>query len=200
MTANFWDNRYGEEGFAYGEAPNDFLRSVLERLPPGDALCLAEGEGRNAVYLAQHGYTVTAVDQSAVGLEKARALAATKEVTVETITADLEHFEMAPGRWDVVLAVWCHLPPALRKKVHAAAVTALRPGGALVLEAYTPDQLTYKTGGPPNAELMPTLADLKADFAGLDLEHAVELVREVQEGRYHSGMSAVVQVLGFKRA
>lgn len=192
-----WDERYQEEGFAYGDQPNDFLAEMAPRLPSGRALCLAEGEGRNAVFLAQRGLDVTAVDLSPVGLSKARYLAGQRGVTLTTVRADLADFEIESRAWDVIVSIWAHTPSALRRELHRRVVAGLRPGGALVLEAYTPEQLRYKTGGPPDADLLMTLEGLRQELHGLNFEVGVETVREVHEGRYHSGPSAVVQVLAF---
>ena len=198
--AAIWNERYSRPGYAYGTAPNDFLASVADRLPAGRALCLAEGEGRNAVFLAKRGLQVTAVDQSEVGLSKARALAAEQGVSIDTVVADLADYRIEPESWDVVVSSWCHLPPPLRRQVHRAVVEGLRTGGALVLEAYHPRQLEFGTGGPPTAEMMMTLEALREELIGLELVHAVEIDREVHEGAFHGGMSAVVQVLAFKPA
>jgi SAM-dependent methyltransferase len=197
-----WDQRYGEDGFAYGTDPNDFLAAHATRALPagGEVLCLAEGEGRNAVFLARMGYRVTGVDASAVGLAKARALAAQHGVEVETVVADLADYDLGVARWDGIVSIWCHTPSALRTRLHRAVVAALRPGGALLLEAYTPRQLDFKTGGPPVADMMMTLAGLRDELAGLDLEVGEEKVRAVHEGRYHHGDSAVVQVVARKPA
>lgn len=194
-----WDQRYGEPGFAYGTEPNDFLVESVDHVTPrGAVLCLAEGEGRNAVYLARRGHEVTGVDGSPVGLEKARALAEQHGVAIHTVVADLADYDLGVARWDAIISIWCHLPPALRARVHRAVVAALRPGGVVVLEAYTPDQLAYKTGGPPVAEMMMTLAGLREELAGLDFVVGREVVREVHEGKYHDGTSAVVQVVARK--
>lgn len=195
-----WNERFAGPGYVYGKEPNDFLKSVAGRLPKGKALCLGEGEGRNAVFLAQAGFEVTAVDASEVGLAKAQRLAAERGVTLTTVVADLADYAIAPGAWHAVVSIWCHLPPALRAKVHAAAVEGLAPGGAFVLEAYTPKQLQHGTGGPKQVELLMTLEGLRRELAGLDLVHAVELEREVREGTLHQGTSAVVQVLGVRPA
>lgn len=197
--SDHWDRRYAEPGFAYGTEPNDFLRAMIDRLPVGRALSLAEGEGRNAVFLATHGFDVAAVDRSRVGLEKAATLASEAGVTIRTVHADLADFAIAPESVEVVIAIWCHLPAPLRRKIHRAATLALVQGGALLLEAYRPEQLAFKTGGPPVVDLLYTLDELRDDFAGLDLVHAANVEREVHEGRYHSGKSAVVQILGYRR-
>jgi SAM-dependent methyltransferase len=195
-----WDQRYSEPGFAYGTEPNDFLAANAERHVPahGDVLCLAEGEGRNAVFLAGRGFRVTAVDGSAVGLQKAQALARERGVTIHTVVADLADFDLGVERWDGIVSIWCHTPPALRARLHRAVVAALRPGGVLLLESYTPKQLEYRTGGPPVAELMMTLAGAREELAGLELVQGEEKVREVHEGKYHRGSSAVLQVIARK--
>ncbi len=190
-----WDERYSLAEYAYGTQPNDFLREVAPRLPQGRALCLAEGEGRNAVFLAQCGLEVVAVDQSAVGLEKAQRLAASRQAVLQTVVANLDSYAIGDNAWDVIVSIWAHVPPALRQQVHRACVTGLKPGGMFVLEAYTPAQLAFKTGGPPVPELTMTLAALQHELSGLDFLIGRELVREVREGRYHDGQSAVVQVL-----
>lgn len=193
-----WDERYTEPGYAYGTDPNEFLVSVVERIPPGPVLCLAEGEGRNAVYLASRGYAVSAVDGSAVGLEKARALAKERGVSIETLCSDLADFAISPNHWAGIVSIWCHLPKALRERVHRAAAAGLRSGGVIVLEAYTPAQLALGTGGPKTAELLCTRDDLQREFEGLEWLVARETEREVHEGKYHVGRSAVVQLVGRK--
>lgn len=193
-----WDQRYSVPEYVYGTEPNDFLVSVAPRLPAGPVLCLAEGEGRNAVYLAGRGHEVEAVDASAVGLAKARRLAESRGVTLRTTVCDLGQLVIQPGQWAGIVSIFCHQPAALRRPLHRACVAGLRPGGALVLEAYRPAQLAYGTGGPRVPELLYSLAELREDFAGLDLVHAEELVRPVLEGCFHTGEGAVVQVLALK--
>ena len=194
----FWDARYGEAGFAYGEQPNDFLREQAAALPPGRALCLAEGEGRNAVHLAQLGHAVLAQDLSSVGLAKARQLAERRGVAIETLCCDLADFEPEPEAFDLVVAIWMHLPPPLRADTHRRAVAALRPGGQLILEAYTPRQLQLGTGGPPTETLLIEPEELRRELAGQDLLLLEERQRWIEEGPYHRGRSAVVQAIGRK--
>ncbi|MBT0666125.1 methyltransferase domain-containing protein [Geobacter pelophilus] len=193
-----WNERYSEPGFSYGTAPNEFLVSVVDRIPNGRILSLAEGEGRNAVYLASLGYQVTGVDGSEVGLRKAAKLALERGVTITTIHADLSAFEIEPEVWDGIVAIYCHLPSAIRIPLHQAAVRGLKPGGAFVLEAFSKDQLPYDTGGPKSLDMLMSLDDLKQELAGLEFVHAVQMEREVLEGRGHTGLASVVQVLGIK--
>lgn len=194
-----WNERYSQPGYAFGKTPNDFLVEVIDQIPKGRVLCFAEGEGRNAVYLAEQGCQVTAVDASEVGLAKAQNLALERSVNIEAIAADLAEFQIQPNAWDAVISIFCHLPPPLRAQVHQQVVAGLRPGGVFVLEAYTPRQLELKTGGPPNADLMMDLATLQQELKGLKFNHAVELERDIQEGQFHKGQSAVVQVLALKK-
>lgn len=193
-----WDERYSTDEYAFGTEPNDFLRSVSNRLPSGKALCIGDGEGRNGVWLAEQGLAVTSVDASTVGLKKARALAFSRGVTIDTVHADLADFKFGYDSWDVIVSIFCHLPPSLRHQVHRNAVAGLKSGGILILEAYTPEQIVYGTGGPPTADLTMNLELLRQELDGLKFLHAEELERDVHEGRYHNGRSAVVQVLALK--
>jgi SAM-dependent methyltransferase len=194
-----WNERYSTEEFVYGMDPNDFLRGSVNFLPPGNILCLAEGEGRNSVFLAGLGYQVTAVDSSEVGLAKALKLATSRGVSINTKVADLADYRLAAQAWEGVVSIFCHVPGRIRRALHQDIVAGLKPGGVLILEAYTPKQLEYGTGGPPDPALLMTLADLQNELAGLEFLHGVEVVREVVEGRLHTGLGAVVQVIARKR-
>jgi SAM-dependent methyltransferase len=192
-----WDERYAA-GWAYGTEPNDFLRSVALRIPAGPVLCLAEGQGRNAVFLAEQGHAVTAVDQSAVGLARAAELAASRGVSITTTVADLQDFVIAPGAWQGIVSVFAHVPSALRRRVHAAVVAGLAPGGVFVLEAYAPEQLGFGTGGPRDPDLLMPLSALREELQGLTLEIAEACEREVVEGAHHTGVASVVRIVGVK--
>lgn len=193
-----WDERYSDPGYAYGEEPNDWLVENAPRIPKGRVLCLADGEGRNSVWLARQGHEVTSVDLSPVGVDKARALAARHGVALNAIAANLAGYGMGTAQWQGIAAIFAHVPPDLRPRMHAAAVQALAPGGVFILEAYSPDQLNYSTGGPKNRDWLMSLQDMRRELAGLDLVEARECVRVIREGKYHTGKAAVVQVVGVK--
>ena len=195
MDAAFWNGRYAVAGHVYGEEPNAFVAEMASQIPRGSVLCLAEGEGRNAVHLAALGSRVTAVDQSEVGLAKARRLAAKRGVTIETVVADLAHFSVTPGAWAGIVATFAHFLPTLRRRVNRAVVAGLKPGGVFILEAYTPAQLAFGTGGPKSPELLVTLAELRDELSGLEFLIGREIEREVIEGDGHTGRGAVVQIL-----
>jgi len=191
-----WDERYAPVDFFYGTEPNDFLREHAGRITPGGAvLSLGEGEGRNAAFLAAGGHRVLALDQSAVGLDKARRLAAARGLAIDTLAADLAEYRIEPGAWDAIVSIWCHLPSGLRRHVYAEVAAGLRPGGVFLLESYTPEQIRLGTGGPKNPDLMPTLAQLRMELPGLVFDVAEERERDVSEGGGHRGRSAVVQVV-----
>ena len=191
-----WNQRYNTDAYVYGTEPNEFLKQQVDKLPQGKILCLADGEGRNSVYLATLGYDVTAVDSSEVGLAKAQKLAAEKGVTITTQVADLADYDLGQGQWQGIVSIFCHLPPPLRKQVHGNINAALADDGVFLLEAYTPEQLQHGTGGPPNAAMMMTAAELPTELAGLNIDSCNELEREVLEGEGHSGTGAVVQLIG----
>ncbi len=195
-----WEGRYGStDDYLYGLAPNDFLAASVGDIPPGDVLCLADGEGRNGVYLAELGHAVTSVDLTESGLAKAERLASERGVDLTTIVADLADFDLGEDRWDMIVSIFAHTPPAIRAKVHAAIATALRPDGVLILEAYTPDQVGRGTGGPPVPELTMTLDGLRQELTGMTIQTGQELVRSVIEGPGHTGDGAVVQVIATPR-
>ena len=191
-----WDARYAEPGWAFGTEPNDFLREHAQALPAGGrVLCLAEGEGRNAVHLATLGHDVLAVDRAAVGLEKARALARERGTEIATVVADLAHFPLESDAWDGIVSIFAHVEPDVRRALHAQVPGALRRGGVLLLEAYTPTQVERDTGGPPDTARLMTLDLLREELPGLVFEREREVERDVVEGRYHTGLASVVQVI-----
>jgi SAM-dependent methyltransferase len=197
----FWDERYAADEFVYGTAPNDFLVQVSGCLRRGDrVICLADGEGRNGVWLAQRGMSVLSVDVSARGLRKARALAQQARVEMQTTVADVTRFDLGRDCWDAIVSIFLHLPPKARRALHARCRAALKPGGFFIFEAYGREQLRYGTGGPKEAELLPELADVLDDLRGLRIDHQFAGTREVHEGRLHSGLGYVVQVVASRQA
>lgn len=190
-----WDARYSEPGWAFGTEPNEFLREHAHLLPAGRVLCLAEGEGRNAVWLAGQGYAVTAVDSSSAGLEKAKRLARERRVRITRVCADLASYVIEPGAWQGIVSIFAHVPADVRRRVHAGVLTGLAPGGVLLLEAYRPQQVGRGTGGPPDDERMLDLDRLRPELGALEWVLARELDRDVVEGRCHTGGASVVQLV-----
>lgn len=192
-----WDTRYGDGDYVFGTEPNDFLAEVAHRIPPGRVLCLADGEGRNGVHLAALGYEVVSLDVSPVGLAKARRLAHARGVRLAMVAADLDDLRIERGGWSAVVSIFAHVEPGLRARVHRRAVEGLMPGGAFVLEGYTPRHFGGTDATGNNARML-EVRTLRRELAGLRFDVLRELRRDLREGRQHTGPGDVVQVLAFK--
>jgi cyclopropane fatty-acyl-phospholipid synthase-like methyltransferase len=196
MSSEFWNSRFSEPGYAYGTEPNVFLASQAHRLPrSGRALAVADGEGRNGVWLAQQGLDVLSVDVSEVGLQKTQALATSRGVSLKTELADLTVWNWPESEYDAVAAIFVHFGPEQRSRMHAAMFRALKPGGLLVMEAFNPLQLELKTGGPPVREMLYTVDMLRADFVQAGALEISETRTTLTEGLYHRGEAAVVRLI-----
>jgi len=193
-----WDERYSAEEYAYGTTPNEFLVEKVSCIPKGKVLSLAEGEGRNAVFLAKQGYAVTAVDGSLVGLNKARKLAEENDVIVEFIHADLADYDLGENKWDGIVSIFCPLSSSLRKELYKKVIVGLKQNGVFLLEAYTPEQLKHGTGGGNSVDVMQSEQSLRVELAGLKFKHLTELERNVIEGVFHTGIGSVVQAIATK--
>jgi len=194
-----WNLRYGDEEYFYGTTPNDFLQENAHLIPRGSVLCVADGEGRNSVFLATTGRDVSSVDISDVGVAKTKKLASEKGVSVDAQVGDLANFDLGRNKWQGVISIFAHLPISLRQDLHRRVIDSLAPGGVVLLEAYTVDQIGRGTGGPQVPELLMGAESLSQEFASLEIIHLKELEREVVEGSGHTGLAAVVQLIARKR-
>ena len=199
MDKTFWNERFGEPGFMYGDQPNDFLKAQSFSLKPGGRiLCLAEGEGRNAVYLATQGFDVTCVDFSEFGLKKTQHLADTHRVSVYTECADLSHYDIEHDAWDGIVMIFGHFNEDLRASLYQRIRKGLKRGGTLLMEVYSKAQLSHGTGGPKSIEYLYDKQELEAIFSDFTSLSIQEVTREINEGAYHNGMSATIQIKVFK--
>ena len=198
--ARAWDQRFSEPGFLFGTEPNAWLASQRALFEPGKrALAVADGEGRNSVWLAQLGLQVDAFDISPVGVAKARALAERQGVTVNYRVADCDDWNWEPGAYDYVVAIFIQFAdPALRERLFADMFRTLKPGGYLLLQGYTPKQLEYKTGGPGIVEHLYTPELLRAAFADMQIVEMREYEAELAEGSRHIGSSALIGLVAQK--
>lgn len=193
---NPWDERYSTPDYAYGTQPNDFLAEQFACIPAGGrVLCLADGEGRNGVFLARQAYKVTSVDLSRVGLEKAAKLAQAQGVNLHTVQADLAQFSLGSEQWDGIVSIFCHLPSTIRQSLYPQIPASLKPGGVFVLEAYTPAQLAHDTGGPKDTDMLMDRAKLQEELPQLHFTLLREVERNIVEGRLHTGLACVVQAI-----
>lgn len=195
-----WQQRFGEPGYLFGTEPNAFLKSQAALLRQGErALALADGEGRNGVFMAEQGLDVLSLDFSPVAQEKARKLAAARGVTLRVEQADVVNWNYPADTYDVVAGIFFQFAaPAERAKIFAGIKRTLKPGGLLLIEGYRPKQLEYKTGGPSKVENLYTREMLEAafgDFAALDIR---EYDSVIEEGAGHGGLSALIDLVGRK--
>ncbi|MEW6702425.1 MAG: class I SAM-dependent methyltransferase [Bacteroidota bacterium] len=194
----FWNKRYSESKYIYGKKPNQFLKEELSLLPAGRILFLGEGEGRNAVYAAAHGWYVDAVDFSKTGKEKAEKLAAEHGVKINYSIEDLSQFTPQQNFYDAAALIFIHLNDELRSAVNKKAIAALKPGGKIILEVFEKDQIKNESGGPKDEELLYSLEDVINDFIELDFEKFAKETIELNEGEYHKGKAAVIRFVGVK--
>lgn len=195
-TSLAWDERYAGGGFQFGEAPNDYLVAQARRFRPGmAALAVGDGEGRNGVWLAEKGLTVTSLDWSAVGMAKARALAAARHVPLETITTDAATWKWPHARYDLIAWIYLHLPPHDRSLAAAGARKALKPGGLLVLEGFSPAQQGRRSGGPKQPDLLWTRDIVEREFPDLEVLELTEGAVRLDEGPRHQGLAEVVRAV-----
>lgn len=196
-----WDERYSTDEYLFGTEPAGFLVAHADVLEPASrVLAVADGEGRNSVYLAQLGHDVVAMDASPVGVAKARQLAAQRDVTVDFHVADIMTWDWTPGAYDAVVAIFIQfLSPEQRSDVFAAMQRTLRPGGRLLLHGYRPEQVALGTGGPPDPAAMYTEELLRDAFGAMEIERLESYDTVIEEGNGHSGRSALIDLIAVKR-
>jgi cyclopropane fatty-acyl-phospholipid synthase-like methyltransferase len=192
-----WNERYAAKEYVYGTEPNAFLVEHAHLLS-GPVLSLAEGEGRNAVYLASLSLDVLGVDGSAVGLAKAQKLASARGVAIRTTVVDLADYVPPENSFGAVVSISAHLPTAIRKRLHRLVALSLKPGGILLLEAYAKAQITRNTGGPRDVDMLMSSVELETEFPGCEPFLSREIERDVIEGKFHTGTALVVQLLARK--
>jgi len=194
-----WNERYAVDEYIYGTEPNTFLVEHAQILA-GPVLSLAEGEGRNAVYLASLGLSVTGVDGSGVALAKAQNLAKSRGVEIRTIVSDLGVFEPEPSSYGSVISISAHLPSNIRKVLYPRIERCLKDGGIVLLEAYSEAQLERTTGGPKDVDMLMTKMKVEREFSNCEIILLSEIERDVTEGTFHKGLASVVQFIGRKKA
>ena len=193
-----WDERFSAETYIYGTLPNNWLAAKLDELTPGKLLLPAEGEGRNAVYAAMKGWQVTAFDQSVEGKKKALKLAVEKGVDIEYNIHDLTEFEDKKEQFDAIALIFVHMSSEIRQTVHQKLINSLKPGGHLILEAFTTSQLKNKTGGPRSEHLLYECEQIKQDFISMELIERSELTVHLDEGPLHQGEANIIRLFARK--
>jgi hypothetical protein len=192
-----WNERYSSDEYVFGKEPNTFLAEHVHLLE-GPVLSIAEGEGRNAVFMAEQGLVVLGVDQSDVGLGKALVLAAEKQVAVQTEVVDLANYVPPPNRFRSVVSIFAHLKPTIRERLYPLIESCLLPDGIFLMEAYSKAQMDKDTGGPKDLGMLMSCEEIEREFPNLNVIMLREVERNVVEGSGHTGMASVVQFIGRK--
>lgn len=199
-----WNERYRGKEFAYGEAPNEYLKQQIDRLSPGSILFPAEGEGRNAVYAAGLGWKVSAFDISAEGQRKALQLATSRGVKIDYQVGEIESLGYQPGQFDVLALIYAHFPALIKSQLHKTLGGFLRKGGTLIFEAFSKKHIEYirqneKVGGPKEIDMLFSIEELQSDFLHYDFEELAEMEVELHEGLFHNGKGSVIHCVARKK-
>jgi len=199
-----WNERYSKEEFAYGEQPNKYLKKQLDKLKVGKILFPAEGEGRNAVYAAKLGWTVSAFDISIEGQKKAIQLAETNNVKIDYQVGELQTMNYEADQFDAIGLIYAHFPADIKSIYHKTFDQYLRKGGVIIFEAFSKKHLDYvtkneKVGGPKDIASLFSIEEIKSDFPNYDFEELVEMEIELNEGLFHNGQGSVIRFVGRKK-
>ncbi len=195
----FWNERYTEEELAYGEEPNVFFAEELAKIKsPGKLLLPMEGQGRNAVYAAKLGWEVIAFDYAEEAKKSALKLAEKHGVKIDYQISTMEDFEAGEQVFDAVAMIYAHLPVEIRKESHQKLIQSLKPGGTFIIEGFEKKQLNYNSGGPKNEEMLYSIEMISDDFQFTEICSCEEKTIELKEGKYHSGIAAVIRFVGLK--
>ena len=198
QSADFWDERYSLPEFAFGIEPNQFFKEQLDLLLPGKLLLPADGEGRNAVYAAQNAWEVTAFDLSREAKNKALKLAIIKQVSIDFFKADMDDINLIDGYFDAISLIYIHFAEEKRELYHKKLVKCLKPGGTIILECFSKNQIKYNSGGPKDILMLLSKEDIENDFSELDIVKLDEELIFLEEGIYHQGEASVVRLVARK--
>jgi len=198
-----WNERYSTNEFAYGEQPNNYLKEQLEKLTVGTILFAAEGEGRNAVFAAKLGWTVSAFDISIEGKNKALRLAETNNVTIDYQVGELQTLNFNPEQFDAIALIYAHFPADIKSLYHNSLNKYLRKGGLIIFEAFSKKHIDYiakneKVGGPKDIASLFSIDEIKSDFDNYEIIELEEKVIELKEGLFHNGEGSVIRFVGRK--
>jgi len=198
MSKDFWNNRYSEKEFAYGTDPNEFFKEQIDKIIPGRAIFLGEGEGRNAVYAAKLGWQVDAVDFSSSAKDKALKLAKENNVKINYAVSDLNDYDFKENDYDLVVMIFLHLPLELRTSIFSKSLLSLKQNGRLLIEAFSKEQINNISGGPRSIDLLYSENDILSLTNDLRIETMESKSIQLDEGEHHKGKADVIRFVGVK--
>jgi SAM-dependent methyltransferase len=199
-----WNDRYAQQEFAFGKAPNEYLKHHLPNIPVGKIFFPAEGEGRNAVYAATLGWQVVAYDYSISGKAKALSLAQEHNVAINYLVGEYEQLNIEANQFDAIALIYAHFPADIKSYLHKEFDLLLKPGGAVIFEAFSKNHIPYvmaneKVGGPKNIDVLFSIEEIQADFSNYNIVELKEEVVTLNEGIYHDGIGSVIRFVGTKK-
>lgn len=200
----FWDQRYSQKEYAYGETPNEYFREEITALTPGKILMPADGEGRNGVFAATLGWKVDAFDISTEGKRKADLLADKHKVSIHYVIGSCTELTFPENSFDVIALVYMHLPPAIMAECHRQMVEYLKPGGVIIFEGYSKKHVAYQhanptAGGPRDIDMLFDIAQIQREFPSISFTSLSEEEIDLQEGQFHEGKAMVIRFTGKKK-
>ncbi|MBX7126013.1 MAG: class I SAM-dependent methyltransferase [Cyclobacteriaceae bacterium] len=203
MDKNFWNERYGNAEYAYGEAPNSYFREKLKDLSPGSILMPADGEGRNGVHAARHQWKVLSFDLSDKGRDKAFRLAHGYGVTLDYMVGDCLELSLPENHFDCIGLIYAHFPASIKSACHQKLNRSLKPGGHVIFEAYSKNHLSYQArfpriGGPKDIDQLFDLDEVRQDFSGFEFQELAECEVALEEGAFHQGLGSVIRFVARK--
>lgn len=190
-----WDERYSIKEYVYGKEPNQFLKENIGKIPKGNILCVADGEGRNGTFLAEKGNAVTSIDFSPMAIKKTQKLAAEKNVTVNTICADLLKYDFGENKYNGIVSIYSHFNIKDTLTLHKKYLRALKSNGVFLMEAFAKEQLPLNTGGPKNINLLYDIEDIEKSFPNCKFEVLKKDILYLHEGHLHDGKAVVVRAI-----
>lgn len=199
MSKQLWNERFSSEEYIYGTEPNVFFKQQIDSMQPGKILLPGEGEGRNAVYAASKGWLVDAVDFSDAAKNKALNLAEKNSVKINYFVSDLRTFNYPENEYDLAGLFFVHLPPDVRNEIHYKIVSALKPNGKIILEAFNKNQIQNSSGGPKDVNLLYDEKIIMESFKGMEIILLESLTTELNEGNFHKGKADVIRFIGIKK-
>lgn len=194
-----WDERYSQDDFVYGKEPNEYFKSIIDKLEPGKLFMPGDGDGRNSIYAAKNNWNVTSVDFSSVAVEKARQFAEQQNVCLEIINADLSDFNYPHNYFEAVGIVFLHMQSPEKEVIHSSIVKSIKPGGAIILEVFSNNQLQHGSGGPRNKNALYSLEEIGVYYKDFDLIEYAEKIIDLNESQLHQGKASVIRLFGLKK-
>lgn len=198
MSKDFWNSRYSEKEFAYGTKPNEFFKEQIDKIIPGRAIFLGEGEGRNAVYAAKLGWQVDAVDFSSSAKDKTLKLAKENNVKINYAVSDLNDYDFKENDYDLIVMIFLHLPLELRTSIFSKSILSLKQNGRLLIEVFSKEQINNISGGPRSIDLLYSENDVLSLTNDLRIEIMESKSIQLEEGKYHKGKADVIRFVGVK--